>query len=249
MYTVWRTEHPINQRVVDSFHIGSFRLGENAPGFTMKAVELYHRHNNRPPPSISYGFLRGTEKIFQDCIAQNQEWWEIDRGYFKPNHFDGYYRISHNGIMAPMQCNALPSDRWDRLGIALRPWRDDLEGKPVLICPPTDAVEKLYDITADFTDFPLTDHKRIRDKRSNVPLEEDLSNCSKVITYNSAVALEALTRGIPAYCHLLKADINRGDDRRPLFNWLAYNQFTLNEFKSGEAWKIAHSLQKYGELP
>lgn len=252
MYTLWKTGHPINETVMQAFYVGSVRLSDTDTGFTMKDVSLYDK--DKPLlPAISYGILRGTGDIFRDCMAKDVEWWEIDRGYFKPHHFDGYYRLSLNSTSAIYNTPTnVPEDRWRTLGINLSPMVKR-EGF-ALVCPPTAHVAKFYDINVDAWIAMVKEHVenvKVRPKSEITPIEVDLAKCREVITYNSNVGIEALIKGIPVtYVRQDWQDrhIYDGENREALFHYLAYCQFTLDEFKSGEAWKTVVALQKYGEL-
>ena len=94
-----------------------------------------------------------------------------------------------------------------------------------------------------------------------VSLEQDLTEANIVIAYNSNVTLEATRLGIPVITtrhnscypisfkiedlminfHNPKFDVE--PDRLTLFRWLANNQFTKQEFRTGYAWKIVNQFQ------
>lgn len=261
MYTVWHTEHEINKNVTSAFHEGMMRLSRSKTA-PYRHVEQYRTPEN----SISYGILRGTGEIFKDCIAHNKEFWEIDRGYFKPRHYDGYYRISLNGTRACYRNNSLSRDRFDALGLSYSPWK--MGGGHILICPPTDHVadfmgkspslwiENVIKFLKDNTDREL----RVRNKNSKVPLSEDLKQCHCLVTFNSNVAIDALLTGVPVIS-TERYDINPWNgvnlsdiesdklylsDRERLFSYLAYCQFTIDEIRTGRAWELCQEVQKYG---
>lgn len=269
MYTIWRTGHPINEEVTRALRIGSLRLSDTHEGFTVLHVD--ERKKDLPiNASIAYGILRGTGDIFHACDTDRKEWWEVDRGYFKPKHYDGYYRISLQGTRAryvPEVADCLPDDRWNALGINLAPWRSADKGC-ILLVPPTEPVAEFYgfdrnqwinEYTAKLRD--KTDRRIVlREKDTTVPLQYALADCYCVVTYNSNVALEALIRGVPAIggnceikhwngfgVHNINDDLRR-PDRLKLFRFLSYCQFTLEEFNTGYAWKTANDIQKYGGL-
>ena len=82
-------------------------------------------------------------------------------------------------------------------------------------------------------------------------LEDDLNEAWCVVAYNSVISIEALINGIPVFtnvdiCPALPlanknySDIEKPylpDDREKLLNSLAYSQFTLEEIRSGFAYK------------
>jgi hypothetical protein len=270
MYTIWHTGHQINETVTEAFYHGALKLSSTDEGYSYKHTGFW---NGKATPSISYGILRGTGDIFNKCrlLVPRTEWWEIDRGYFKPNHFEGYYRISLNGIRATYCKSAsyeneiiapdVPSDRLDKLDITLKPWRG---GKNILLCPPTDYIAEWEGIDVDewvssqvnkikeATDRPI----KIRKKADPLPLEHDLVDAHFVIGYQSNVVLDALRAGIPAFntdCYDVPLNLSHIEgeykfDRERLFRFLSYCQFTLDEFRSGYAWKTALNVQKYGTV-
>lgn len=272
MYTIWRTGHHINEEVTKAIRIGSQKLSPHEPEFLVKDVSL--RSPGDPVNhSIAYGILRGTADVFKDCDAQHKEWWEIDRGYFKPAHFNGYYRISLKRTRAYYSdevAGGLPDDRFQALNVAIHPWRQEAKGY-ILLCPPTEPVCEFYGVNRNHWIDEFTKQAkeasgrlvRIRDKDTTTPLRYDLMECHAVITYNSNVALDALASGVPAiscnsevrqWNNLTVFDLKKpyseliACNRLKLFRFLSYCQFTLDEFKKGYAWKTANDVQKYGGL-
>lgn len=272
MYSLWHTGHSICTTVMRHFKQGMAYISESGD-YPLRHVDQYSGESN----NISYGFLRGTDRIFQN----SNEYWEIDRGYFKPGHFDGYYRISMNGTRARYNAKVaerLSSKRFKALGIHPEEWQPANKPGFVLIVPPTHAVtsfhkapkqwaDEIADILDDKTDYPV----RVRHKSGQVcPLRDDLANARCVITYNSNVSIDALLAGVPVVAEdglingwnlLTLDDIIRGADlrkdpvtgqmldRQKLFNFAAHQQYTLDEMRTGKPWLAVQAMQKYGELP
>lgn len=253
MYSLWETSHPINQKVMQSFKYGMALISEYGD-YPLKHIDRWKGERN----NISYGILRGTEKIFK---ASN-EYWEIDRGYFHPGHFEGYYRISRNGTRAKYNdaiARALPNDRLEALNLKIKPWQDNPKGY-VLVCPPTELVREFFDVPEDWVGmvkqrFP--NHRLVlRGKdASQIHLRDALKGAYCVVTYNSNVAIEALMEGVPVVADSpdiiawLDATEKACPDRELLFRFLSYCQFTLAEIQTGKPWQICQSIQKYGEVP
>ena len=92
----------------------------------------------------------------------------------------------------------------------------------------------------------------IKNKKSTteIPLSEHLTNCHAVITYNSNISLDAILAGIPIVVPNLNAayplstqlqKIETPEYPENRYEWLkhlAYNQFTMEEIKSGCIWNI-----------
>lgn len=270
MITLWKTGHAINETVVDALQIGSYKLdksyGEN--GFSIKNTHM-KQALRKPITSMSYGILRGCGELFNDCYDAGVEYWEVDRGYFKPRHFDGYYRISYNNTRAkynPEIAKKLPRDRWDALDINIAPWKEGDAGY-VLLCPPTEHVASFFNLREDWVDYACdrikqgTDrHIHIRGKHDeNGPLDMDLEGAHCVFTFNSNVAVEALLKGVPAITmspdilhwnnlvfEMAESPNLKDFDRESLFKFLSYCQFTLEEIKEGWPLQYCMDIQKYG---
>lgn len=90
------------------------------------------------------------------------------------------------------------------------------------------------------------------------PISEELKNCHLLVTHGSNAAVDALLAGVPvmALGSGVFNDMSMGEDygkievpyfpsrekRLQFFYDLAYCQFTLKEFKSGEAWAELRSI-------
>jgi hypothetical protein len=135
-------------------------------------------------------------------------------------------------------CFPLGDDaRWDDLGIQLAPWRT--EGETVLLpqrgigSPPT----------AMPRNWLKRHHGRVRTHpgtKPAMPLEDDLANCGRVVTWGSGAAIKALVMGIPVMSDMpnwLGRQDNTDDDRLRMFRELAWCQFTYAEIESGWAFE------------
>ena len=70
------------------------------------------------------------------------------------------------------------------------------------------------------------------------PLEDDLANCGKVITWGSGAAVKALIMGIPVFSAMpnwIGEQDNTEADRLAMFRQMAWAQWRLSELGSGEA--------------
>lgn len=252
-FILWKTGHDINEVVMSSVS-----KGLKDP---IRATVLY---DGIIKPSVSYGILRGTGQIFNDCYENDVEYWEVDRGYFKPNHFDGYYRVSFMNMQASYHDISAPNNRFKALRIKVHPWKKQKSNR-VLVIPPTDAVCIFYkidrdkwleDVMAQLDDFEV----KVRAKADSQPLNDDLDYSYCLVTYNSNVAMDALIRGIPAIAtshnsiikswnNLELSDIRdymklTSFDREKLFNYASYCQWTLSELTRPDTWKALTDIQK-----
>lgn len=263
MIRIWHTEHPINQTVTSAVLEGMVNVGQD------------HRMDKAPRKSvadscISYGILRGTGKCFKACEQEGVDYWEIDKGYFNAGHYDGYYRISRNGLQCRYDDSIamdLDSSRLSALDVEMRPWKQD-RPKRILVCPPTDFI-KHYEPNATsiwWSDIITAIHTYkgydfvIRHKESEVDLYDDIANSYVVVTFNSNVAIDALRAGVPAITgkhsavyHWNKLTLDDLDtdltrfSREKFFRFLSYCQFTLKEFATGEAWRITKQIQRHSQ--
>src|SRR5438105_1796739 len=112
--TVWTTSHRINQLVLEAVVEGLHKEGVSC--FLRKTRD----YNGRPVPSLSYGVLRGAGQIYQDCEKAGVPWWNIDKGFFKPSHYDGFYRIGYRHLQPLFLADREEDDsRWRQLNIPI----------------------------------------------------------------------------------------------------------------------------------
>lgn len=179
-----------------------------------------------------------------------EDWFYGDHGYF---HRGTYYRITRNGF----QHDGCGNRRRDP-GVVIEPWRTG--GAHVLVCPPDDKIAALmgFDHHAWLRDVlerlgNNTDRMvivRPRNHEQMRPLAADLADAWALITWASNAAVEAVIAGVPVFCTgdcaasvMGRSDpINieyphRPDDRYEWAAALAANQWTLDEIRSGIAWK------------
>lgn len=167
--------------------------------------------------------LRGImkHKIMKRCWADGRPFRYMDTGYFgnrpsarNPNGWKWYHRIVNNDLQHD---DVVPqsSDRWDRLGITIRPWRKD--GRNIVIAMPDEKACLFYDTTPDAwlesvgkklagrTDRPIIVRQRVADPDARTrdaasSFDSVLhGDTFAVITFNSVAATEAVIAGIPAF--------------------------------------------------
>lgn len=130
-------------------------------------------------------------------------------------------------------------ERWDDLAVDLPEFRT--EGETVILpqrgigTPPV-AMPKTWPRKA------LQKHggriRRHPGKRPSKPLEDDLSDCGKVVTWGSGAAIKALLMGIPVVSDMpqwIGEQDNTEQGRLEMFRRLAWAQWRLSEIESGEA--------------
>lgn len=254
---VWHTGHQINEAVSMALHAG---IPDNILKHTEWADNYFSSINKRI--AIGYGILRGTGDIFKHNRIHDIDYYEVDRGYINPNHFDGYYRISKNALQAKYNSLEFPSDRLGKLKIDRQEWFNP-KGQ-IIICPPTEYIENYYGHKNGWwlseIEAALKDIKKsiiIRNKLNQSPLEQQLKDAYCVITFNSNVAVDAAIKGIPVitgaysivgkWCKnsiqdVIDAKIEPRNSLEvdKLLRFISYNQFTLEEIRNGTAWRLLH---------
>lgn len=237
------TKHPINETVSKAILEGL----PFAQEFVVGRDDWKQLEGQRV---IGYGILRGCDAAFR--LAG--EYWNVDKAFFLPGHFHGYYRFSLNDIQPHFDGAGVDNFRAKRIVPDILPWRFRPD-KPFLLCPPTEAVCDFKKTNSIAWRNQVYDHLfknhdyRWRFKGSEIELADDLADCRGVITYNSSVGIEALRLGVPVISwpdssigHWSKITIDNWSklekhyqtkNRQEFFNWLASRQFTLSEIRAG----------------
>lgn len=256
---VWRTGHEISDTVAEAVYWGLMSITDHALLLVQSTPESIQHYTEYADLHIGYGILRGMDEVFKACDKAGKPWFNIDRGYWKPGHYDGYYRISLRGTQQTFGLDKLKPDyeRWDSLGLEIREPLLLQEIGPSLLCPPTNDVCKFFNTIPWNCSGPLKECL-VREKGCERPLEFDLQLCSQVITFNSSVGWEALRQGIPvvsdpthsiigAYQKMLDIDLSKdSNERRKFFAIQAGLQLRLDEFKQGLLWPL---LKRLLDLP
>lgn len=135
---------------------------------------------------------------------------------------DRYYAAGFGGLnnRADFRNKGMPGDRWEALGVDLKPWRE--KGEHIVLCGQipwdasvqhTDHLKWIHDKALELLrgtqrdivfrghplyqgEYPLPESVRIT--RSDKPLAEDLKNARALVTFNSNSAVEAIIAGVPA---------------------------------------------------
>ena len=188
-----------------------------------------------PGDVFTYGCLRGLLPTILQAQREGRTWYLCDNGYFRPGKNESsYFRITrnalqHNGTGELPFPKHLARERWAKLGIKIKPWRES--GKHVLVCPPLRLAGATWGYDADewlrvtlktlrkYTDRELRvrakmswqDNKtkgtagyegRVKATHSSmlVQMAEDLRDCHAVVVRTSNCAVEALIAGVPVFC-------------------------------------------------
>lgn len=261
---IWKTGHEIADTVADALKEGL--NGRIHYTDEIKDIERIHRECDecgclmcQYDIHIGYGILRGASEIFRLCDSVKKAWINVDRGYFQPGHYNGHYRLSLCGTQQTIGLDKLEPDyeRFAKLGIEFpEPYRINADAH-TLVIPPTDYAARFFGIDnwqiPEFSDSPCI----IRKKGDVTPLGDHLTNCLRVVTFNSSIGWEALKRGIPVYSDpdhsIIGAyqKLRKTDDtslhldikaRRELFAIMSGLQMTLEEIRSGKICTLMEKL-------
>lgn len=200
-------------------------------------------------PILVWGQLRGAREL----LSKSRDFYRMDHAYIGRKK---YYRVTHRDFN-PSRIVSRPSDRWQelkkRFNVSVREPRRD--GKHILVClhrqetmvffGEKDWENRIGAMIKANTDRPVI----MRGRESNKPIAEDLKNAHCVVHYASNAAIDAVLAGIPVVTlgpHItrpLSGSLETIDgielpDRQRFLHHLAYCQFTPEEMKSGEAWRI-----------
>lgn len=169
-------------------------------------------------------------------------------------------------------------DRWEEFFAArhgkLSPWMSNKKAKNVLILPPSLATQYLFPDSVSWleqitrlvkrnTDRPIVIREKPLQTRLDAnnevinverhdngkTIEQDLEDAYCVMTYNSAVAVQSIMRGIPTFSHnngcgapvsfkISEIDNPPEPDRQGWLNQLVYHQFNTAEMIDGTVWNM-----------
>ena len=248
---IYQTVHGISKIICQAFHEG-IPDSQLVPAVTLLDGDM-----------ACYGILRGTHELINECKELGRTWWYVDHGYFKRsdhNHgkFDGYYRVTKSNYQYS-GLGEYPSDRWEALDVQLEPWRR--HGDHILVCPMSynmavhtgvDHRKWMKDTIAEISKH--TDRTiLIKPKSSDMLLDEALTDCHAIVGFDTNALIDSVVAGVPSFnlgnsavAPVALQDLTRIEspiypDRRQWARNLAYNQWTLDEFRDGTAWE---SLQE-----
>jgi hypothetical protein len=178
-------------------------------------------------------------------VAENASW---------GNEFAGkhWYTLTRNYHNVAKTFPEGGSERWDRLGIDLAPWRSESEYPDTVILPSRGIGPACHRMPSNWAQTihqgrsgcdrqgggAIFVRQHPGRSRSQIPLEEYLRKCSKVITWGSGAAVKALLWGIRVESHMpdwIAQQNNTDEGRLAMFRRIAWAQWTLDDFASGYA--------------
>jgi hypothetical protein len=242
------------RRIAQAMHSGIVACGDKAA-----IRELMH-----PPMQAHAAVMYGWKHAA--ALKNYGRYVYFDLGYWRRESF---YRFSING-WSPQLKRGMPAGRFLSLGLDIKPWRaagDEIivAGSTAKACREhgmgyqeweREAVRKLKGMGKrvvyrpkpnDLSAQPIPG--AIMDRR---PISEALENCWAWVTHHSNSAVDALLAGVPVHCETgvashfsvpleSLADPELRGGREQFLYDVAWLQWTLEEMRSGEAWKHIRS--------
>ena len=199
--------------------------------------------------------------VLREAQRQKRTWYYADHGYYGRGQF---YRVTRNAYQHTGNGTS-NGRRFKAFGLPVQPWRDS--GRHIVVCPNSEIYCRLHGF--DVNDWlwrvttvlqTHTDREiRVRwktDERTR-PLTHDLVDAHAVVVFSSAAALRALIAGVPVFTLAqFAASARMGisdlaqiespvypDDRESFLSVLADQQWTLDEIKSGLAWRALQASE------
>lgn len=213
-------------------------------------------------PSMFYGIDVANEEVWKHASnGSGQDYYYADNAFF--DQFRGTYfrvgknRLQHDGF------GVSDGSRFKKLGLKLHPWR--VTGQHILLCPQSDhfmrvavgypgaAMGWLRDTMSElrkYTNRELRVRLWDRDKRKlAAELPDALRGAWALVTYSSGSAISAILSGVPAIstadciARRMCGDLSTIEnplmpERQDWANIVADQQWTLDEFRDGTAWRM-----------
>lgn len=215
-----------------------------------------------------------TEQLADRCEAEGGTVLVAENGYVRGRHDGGdHYALAIHGHNGSGQWHIGGPERWNALGIDLKPWRTD--GEHILVAPNRSfgmrgfvMPERWGEHTADELRRMTKREVRLRPHPGNgkpaVPLERDLEGAHCVVIWSSSVGVKALIGGIPVVCmapwwvcksaahpDVLSANLRgRAYDvaREKALHALAWAQWSVQEIASGEPFRYLLRAARQAEV-
>jgi hypothetical protein len=233
------------------------------------------QYEDSTDPLVLRGIMK--HKIIKQCWQDTRDFYYMDTGYLgnrpgpdNPNGWKYWHRIVLNNLQHSTVV-ARPADRWQRLGIAMRP--EQRHSRNILLVAPDEKPCSFYGITLDewmqttidtlkqHTDRPILVRERPASRwdRKTQRAEDWLMDVHAVVTFNSSAATECILAGVPVFVTAPAnaarpvSNLDLGmietpwfptdDERHAWACHLAYGQFHTTELANGTAAAILKETQ------
>lgn len=227
-------------------------------------ISDYDREAESDNELVIRGLGGGSRKALHKCHEQNRIFYYIDSGYFGNWKNKYIHRVTKNSVQYKGPILHRDNDRAKRFGYKFNKFTP---GKSILICPPSQKVMNYFNQDLQtWIDSTVAEIKKRSDRPiivrqkpsrsdriSSDTIQQALSqNIHCLVTYNSIAAIEAMMEGKPAITmgpnaasEICETDLKNienprvpfKDEMEAFMHHLAYAQFTVDEMKSGFAWR------------
>jgi capsule polysaccharide modification protein KpsS len=205
--------------------------------------------------------LRGTGELFK----KSKNFYYIDHGYLGASNrvfhegstvikdLDGYFRVVHNDFIG-FKLERFDHKRLDKLNLNFKKKRTS--GEYIILSEPSQHMINFFNLN-NWVDQTITNIKKHTDRKiflhnkfSTIPLDLLLKKAWAFVSFQSTAGFKAMLRGVPAHFTYKNLEninsveeIESGEINPNVFSALSYNQWTLKEFDSGEAWEYISKIK------
>ncbi len=211
----WSAPHNTRTHLLDAL-----ARGAEASGATVESGDLFrdvnHRIIRQYDAHLVYSRMYNfADKVINKCNYLGKPVLVIDSGYVRRGE---YYAVGLGGINyeADFKNANSPADRFNALGVEIKPWREG--GEYVLLCGqraiditlpcrPCKWAAVMRDVVRSVTDLPILYRPYPSEPKvyaridgtlpSRGSLEDDLAGAALLVTHTSNVVINALLDGIP----------------------------------------------------
>lgn len=194
-----------------------------------------------PGDAVFYGVRTGWLHLWAQAKREGRTWWYADNSFFDCVR-EKQFRVARNAVQ---HSGAGVSDgkRFAALGVRIKPYAE--RGPLVVVCPPSDEFMQVVGNDPGWlrrtVEALCARYGRknvvVRWKFDKRPLMADLDHAKLLVTWGSAAAVTATLEGIPVEVSHQSCALHIGN-RLQWAGVLADNQFTLDEFRNGTAWRM-----------
>lgn len=220
----------------------------------------------RPGAAAFYGVVPETRPLWLQAKAEGRDWYYLDNAYFDTAR-GTHFRVTKNAL----QARGDEKPDWTRLAalkLDIQPWTR--KGGHIVVVEQsnwflsrvsnwewgaTAWLAHVLHLLPAYTVRPVVVRRWNRDKgAAGASLRADLQDAWALVTHSSAAANEALLAGVPVFCTgpcsalwMGSSDLaqiespRRPDGRMAWAAALAGRQWTIEELRSGAAWRGANA--------
>lgn len=214
--------------------------------------------NLRDGAAFFYGVDESNLQVWREVVQRGSPYYYCDNSYFDQTR-QSYFRVTKNRLQHA-GLGQSSGERFARLGIQIEPWRSG--GSTIVLCPQSahfmknvvgagkDWVDETLEALKSITPLAVKVRPWKADKAKLAStLHDDLVDARAVVTWSSAAAVTALLDGVPVVTlgqcaaeplagplHQVES-LPRPAGRLTWASVLADNQWTLDEMRTGVAWR------------